>query len=258
LIEDEKGKGAVRADTTSRWEINRMTLHQGPYIHGYSEHPSTVEEMENGADYQNMWKESNYYIRDSITGWTKSGVSRIYVSSWDGMDGFVDPWGYSVIDDPTELQLKYATKDMAYATMKIGARKYVEGPLLKLASSPSSSDQKLYRLRVKKTPLKSSDMWMSALNDLGFDYILLNKRKTELIRTPKSKKITLSWENNERDTKVMWREDPNGRFIVSDIDRWAKQSNQVTMTPVPIWNEETQKFEHHRSIIKVDNLNDVY
>jgi hypothetical protein len=247
LVEDEKGKGAVRADTTSRWEINRMTLHQGPYIHGYSEHPSTVEEMESGADYQNMWRESNFYVRDPITGWTKSGVSRIYFASWDGMDGFIDPWGESVIDTPTEEQIKYAPKGAAYATLKMGAKKYVEEPLLKLASSPAASDQKLYRLRVKKTPLKSSDMWMSAINDLGFDYLLLNKRKIELIREPRSKKVNLFWENNVRDSTVRWREDPNGRFIVSDIERWDKQANKVTITPVPIWNEKSQKFEHHRA-----------
>jgi hypothetical protein len=247
IIEDEKGKGAVRSDTANRWEINIKTLHLGPRIHGWSEHPSTVEEMENAAEYQTMWKESDFYVRDPMTGWTKSGVTRIYFHSWDYMMGFVDPWGYSVIDDPTPLQLQYASKNSDYAHLKVGAKRYIEEPLLRLASSPDSQDQKKYRLRVKKTPLKSSDMWMSAINDLGFDYILLNKRKIELIREPKSKKITLSWENNERDTKVVWREDPNGRFVVSDIERWAKQANQVTMTPVPIWNEKSQKFEHQKA-----------
>lgn len=249
LLEDEKGKGAVRADTTNRWEVNKLTLSQGPIIHGYSEHPSTVEDIENGAEYEAEWWDSNYYIRNPINGQTKSGVRRLWVNSWDGLDGFVDPWGQSVIDKPTERQIKYAPPHAVYNKLKIGAKEYLEKDILPLLASGRPQDLKLYYLKIKKNPLKSADMWAGRSGDLGFDYPVIDKCIVILKRRNIVEKITepvdLAWKDGVPFSSIVIVRRDSGRFIMSDIERFEGQYNLWTYGAT-IWNEKKQTFENQR------------
>jgi hypothetical protein len=249
LLEDEKGKGAVRSDITNRWEVNKLTLSQGPIIHGYSEHPSTVEDIENGAEYESEWWSSNYYVRNPVNGQTKSGVRRLWIHSWDGHDGFVDAWGQSVIEKPNKRQMQFAPPHAVYNRLGIGAKEYLERDILPLLASGRPEDQKLYYLKIKKNPLKSADMWAGRSGDLGFDYPLLDKCIAILKRRqqvdPMVEACDLDWENGVPFSRVVIIRRDSGRFMMSDIERFESQYNLWTYG-ASIWNEKKQQFENQR------------
>lgn len=140
LLSDEEGKGASRADVGSRWEINKLTMGQDD-IHGYSEHPSTVEEMVEGSEYEEMWNKSNFYVRLPSNGQTRSGLMRIFIPAYDGLDGFVDYWGQSVIEKPTTRQIKYAPNEK-FAKFGMGAKQFIQADLDQLLASGRAADIK--------------------------------------------------------------------------------------------------------------------
>lgn len=244
LLSDEEGKGAARADVGSRWEINKLTMTQDD-IHGYSEHPSTVEEMvAGGAEYEAMWYQSNFYVRNRANGQTKSGLSRIFIPAQDGLDGFIDRFGMSVIERPTARQINMSP-NAKFAMLKMGAKEYLEVDLNPLLTTGKASDQKLYRERIRKHPMQSADMWIGTSGELGFDYKIIDRRIMELKREPQAKTYDLYWENDIQDTRVWYRENPYGRYTIVDIERFAARSNQWVMG-APIWNERHMRMENQR------------
>lgn len=223
LLSDEEGKGASRADVKRRWGINMLTMSQMDRIHGYSDHPSTVEEMvEGGAEFRTMCEQmSDFYVRNSV-GQTLSGLWYIFFKAEDGADNYIDAWGNSVMYDPTEEQIKYAPEGSSFTIRKMGAKRYLDSTLEALINDGSFDKLKEYREKLRRNPRVSSDCWKGAAGDMGWNIIKIDKA----IVDSKDKKVyrgNFYWA--ERDKKVAWMDDPNGRWSVSDFligrtNRW--------------------------------------
>ncbi|MBN1683741.1 hypothetical protein JW865_09350 [Candidatus Bathyarchaeota archaeon] len=217
LLSDEEGKGASRADVKTRWGINMLTMSQMQTIYGYCDHPSTVEEMKDGgAEYRSMFEFSDFYIRNT-SGQTLSGLLPLFFKATDGADGFIDRWGYSVIDDPTEDQIKYAPKGNTYAKSGRGSLNYLKTDLEILLNDGSFEKLKEYREKLRRNPLDSADCWRGAAGDMGFNIIIIDKA----IIDAKYKKVyqgNFVWERGIRDSKVVWKDDKvKGKWFVSDF-----------------------------------------
>jgi hypothetical protein len=144
----------------------------------------------------------------------------------------------------------FMSPNAKFARLGIGAKAYLEADLLPLLMTGKASDSKLYRERIRKNPMQSADMWTGTAGDLGFDYQIIDKRVIELKRHPLSKNYDLFWENNVQDTKVGYRENPNGRFIITNIEKFAKEANQWVFGAT-VWNEKKQTFENQRMPINM-------
>jgi hypothetical protein len=243
MVSDEDAK-VERIDAGTRWGVNRFTMHQGPAIHGYAEHSSTVEEMtEGGEEFYDMWVQSNFYNRDANSGWTKSGLFREFIPAYRAYDKFIGPWGESVIDDPTEEQLKYKPEGAAYRR-GFGARKYHQAWRDKLLRSKNSNDLKLYRERRRREPIKSSECWLGTAGDIGFPLEAIDSRLADLRLHDYNKIITgdFVWRGGIRDSIVDFIEKENGKFNVSlllDRDK-SYYSNQVEK--VQIWDGSQNRY----------------
>jgi hypothetical protein len=237
LLSDESGK-LERVSATTRWGVNRLTLKQGAQIHGWSEHPSTIEEMnEGGEEYYSMFKHSDFYNRDKITGQTKSGLAREFVPAFRAYDGFIDPWGFSVIDIPTQEQLDYSYDNCSYKQKKIGAKEYHITRRERLLKSGSPIDLKEYREIRRREPIKSSECWMGIGGDVGFPIEFMTKRLSKLRIDNYNKIITgnFIWRGGIRDSISDFIENPNGKFNVSLLldrkidERIPYRSNEVKL-----------------------------
>jgi len=210
-LDDEQGKIKI-VNTEKRWDINKLTMSQGARIFGYAKHPSTVEELnEGGREFQKMWEYSNFYIRKP-NGQTFSGLFRQFWKAWDGYDGFIDPWGYSVIETPTKEQLQYAPKSATYKSKKIGAKQYIieNREILKAKGDQDSLDK--YRETIRKEPIDSTECFMGSSGSIGFDIQILDARIKEL---ESMKKQTVSGNFRwvaERFGRVEWDPSENGKF----------------------------------------------
>lgn len=231
IVDDEAAK-RDRGEVSKAWAIDKKTLAQGPLIHGYSVHPSTVEEMSSGGVYyQNICEQSNFYDRDRSSGQTTSGLLRIFRPIYCGADGFIDEYGQSVIDDPTEFQLKHPAKDSVYHIYNKGSKQFWTEYFDGLSSDPTKHST--YRMEIRKSPMRYSDCWIGGAGDMGFDYVAIDQRLAEL----RMKQQTIKGNFIRRGDFVEWVQDDNGRFLVSNL--FLGQQNKWTYGN-DVWDEKKQ------------------
>lgn len=227
---DEMGKHE-RASASSKWGVTKLTLSQGPSIHGYVEMPTTIEEMnQGGEDFYIIWQQSNFYIRDKVTGQTLSGLGREFVPSYRAYDGFIDAWGFSVVDPPTDEQIEYAPPNSMYAIKRIGTRDYHHKRRDALLASGSPRDLKTYRELIRKEPLNSTECWMGTGGDVGFPLEQMQQRLSEL-RIENYKDI-ITGNFVEVNGLVEFHESKNGNWDVSMLldQKGGYRSNERTIT----------------------------
>lgn len=233
LVDDEAAK-VETADVSKRWAIDKLTLAQGTSIHGYSVHPSTVEEMSSsGIYYQTMWEHSNFYKRIRANGQTLSGLFRIFRKVDYGSDGFIDKAGYSVVGDPTEWQLNNPAHDSVYHILKKGSAQYWDEYYADMIADSTKHSQ--YRIEIRKNPRRSADCWLGSVGDMGWSYIILDQRLAEL----RIKPVSIKGNFKRRGDIVDWHQDDNGRFVVSNL--FLGQQNQWTYGE-DVWDEKKQSF----------------
>jgi len=211
-----------------RWNVNKlaMSLGGGSEIIGWSMHPSTVEEMdEGGIEYMMLCGQSKFYNRQP-NGQTLSGLFELFIPAQDGLEGFVDKWGFSVTDDPTEEQIR-SRPTAIFAQMRIGARKYLQDKLdvLLKRGDPASLEQ--YRSERRKMPMCYADCWLGTSGDMGFNIEIIDARRAELRRRKKHVNGFFKWRGGVQDTEVEWVNDPNGRFEISRIMQEQESNRKI-------------------------------
>jgi hypothetical protein len=91
--------------------------------------PSTVNEMTKagGAEFKKVWDSANQFEHPR----TPNRLVRYFYAAFDGYVGFIDRYGNSVIDAPTEEQYEYLVEhyvgagDLEEADIRLGAREYL-------------------------------------------------------------------------------------------------------------------------------------
>lgn len=222
-LQDEEGKDP-RAQIFERWNVNKIAMSRGggTKIIGYSMHPSTVEEMDSaGMEYYKLAQLSCFYERMPVTGQTYSGLARIFIPAYRKMDGFIDRWGKSVIENPTERQRKASPRSKFAITGK-GARETLQSQLDALAAKGTPEALEAYRSRRRKFPMKWADCWLGAAGNVGFNLEIIDGRLEELNRMRSFGKMNYKVgyfdraNKNDSQSDVIWITDPeNSKFRIS-------------------------------------------
>ena len=149
----------------------KQTLSQGngAIIHGFSMHPTTVADMEAGGGYNfhTLCDQSNYYDRSEVTGQTKSGLFRLFIPAYDGLEGFVGPYGESIIGTPTQEQAKFINRNY-------GAKEHLESELVRLRLDDTPESQKKLKELIQLFPTCYADCFRMTGGDVGFDTEILD------------------------------------------------------------------------------------
>lgn len=213
---EEEGKCRLE-DINARWDIIKKCLAQGKEIdiHGFSIHPTTVRDMEDkngrgGMAFYKLCNDSNYYQRLMTNGQTYSGLYRLFIPGYDGMEGFIGRFGESIIDTPTPEQALFIKKDY-------GAKHYImeEREMLLRKGTPEAME-KYYRIR-EETPICWADCFNIMSGNMGFNEVILDKRIAELRRqgTDYYTRGNFEWVGGIRDGKVTFvRDEVAGRWEV--------------------------------------------
>jgi hypothetical protein len=221
---DEEGKDS-RASIFERWSVNKMAMSRGggTNIIGYSLHPSTVEEMDGaGLEYYKLAQLSCFYERMPVVGQTYSGLARIFIPSYKKLEGYIDKWGKSVIEDPTERQMAHSPRAKFALTGK-GARETLQSQLDSLLSKGTPEALEAYRSRRRKFPMKWADCWLGSAGNAGFNLEIIDKRLAEINRDRTIHKQpyrtgNLYRENpNDNQSRVLWADSVEGKWELSMI-----------------------------------------
>jgi hypothetical protein len=230
LLLDEEGRES-QEDILARWQVLKLTLSTGAAsnIHGFSEHPSSVEEFDlKGVEsYYALCEGSDFYNRNDL-GQTSSGLFVFFQKAYEGLEGFIGKYGESIIETPTEEQIKYTRK-------KIGAKEYIDKTLSHLLKNKNHTEYQKFML---EHPTQYVQCFQNTNREVNFDVGEMTKAFERLSRgEEKNIKGNFLWVvpnlnnpltskeflkiniNNQYDSiaSVVFNPDDNGRWILSEV-----------------------------------------
>jgi hypothetical protein len=202
--------------------------------------PTTVEEMgKGGAKFLELWKDSSRASYSESTRTTVSGLCTLFIPAYDGLEGFVGPYGESIIDEPTPQQIAFLKKRYPKRKEFIGARQHIERRLDHLAQQ---GDWKKYYQFVRKHPCKEEDMFVTANQDTYFNKRIIEQTKLQIranshFADDLYQTGDLKWKDHRTKTEVVFvPNDVNGKFRFSgfppDEIRNKYKSNGVNRSPL--------------------------
>lgn len=168
---DEGGKWDKEAPFSEFIKIVSKTLVQGAKRVGFIECPSTVNEMtkSGGEEFKKVWDNADQFKFER----TPNRLVRYFSPAYDGYVGFIDRYGMSVIDEPTEEQYEYLIQfiedgDLTKDDIKAGAKKYLQSLRLPLKGSDLEEE-------IRMNPFDEEEMFMYA--GTGCEFIASNIQK---------------------------------------------------------------------------------
>jgi hypothetical protein len=205
--DDEVGKLKKGLSCWDRHTVVKECLVMGGDIIGYTVKTSTVGEMEKGGGkvFKHQCMMSNYYER-TPNGQTRSGLANLFIPAFDGLQGFIDQFGMSVIDTPTKEQSEYIGR-------KIGAREFL---LNRRKGFIDAGDQEGLSEEIRLYPMRFVECFRTASKSSGFNMNKLETYIDELSFTRQAIAVgNFVWKDGKKDTSVIFIENPQGKFRVS-------------------------------------------
>jgi len=203
--DDEIGRLKKGVSCLTRHEVVKECLVDGADIIGFTVKTSTVGEMEKGGgkDFKALCKLSDYYER-TPNGQTPSGLAVLFIPAYEGLKGFIDQYGISIVGNPTKAQANYTG-------YKIGAREFL---LNRRKGYLSNQDSLSGEIRLY--PMRLAECFRTSQKSSGFNMLKLEGYidDMELTKQPVARG-NFAWKDNEKDTKVEFVLNKNGKFRVS-------------------------------------------
>lgn len=216
---DEFGK-TTEANIDRRHQIIKRCLTQGngSQINGLALYTSTVGEMtkKGGVNALTLCKKSKFSQRNLI-GQTMSGLVIYFRPAYDGMEGFIDKYGNSIIEDPAEEDIwKLTTITRDPSGKLVGAKRFLEEQREKWLDSEDFEAQEAYEEEVRLSPMSFDECFITAGQGTGFNLKKINDRIKELqFDDTSTVRGNFEWRNGVKDSVVEWKPDKNGRFDIS-------------------------------------------
>lgn len=206
--DDEVGKLKKGLSCWNRHLVVKECLVMGSVIVGFTIKTSTVGEMERGGGrmFKHQCMMSNYFSR-TPNGQTRSGLATLFIPAYDGLEGFIDKHGDSVIDAPTKEQAKFIGRN-------IGAKEYLFN---RRKGYIDAGDYEGLSEEIRLYPMSFTECFRTASKSSGFN---MQKLETFIDNLRFSREHPLvkgdfRWVGGLRDTRVEFVASKNGKFIVS-------------------------------------------
>lgn len=187
-LADEAGK-TKNVNVYDRHQVVQFCLQQEETIIGKALYTTTVEEMEDGGEsFKQLWEASNQEVRDG-NGRTKSGLYQYFMPAYKTL--FYDKYGMA--DEGKAMEFYN------------NARESLAGDSRALASY------------IRKNPFTIEEAFFSEGDSCLYDALAINKQIQSVTWIDKKElylRGEFSWENGERDTRVVFKETSNGKFLV--------------------------------------------
>lgn len=211
---DEVGK-TVEVDTYRRHHIVKqcLTLGGGRIVTGKAIYTSTVGEMEKegGENFLKLCKDSHHNERTE-NNQTKSGLYNLFIPAWDGLEGFVDEYGDSVVENP-EKPIKGHFEGKAI-WIKIGSREYIKNTRQAYIDDGNFES---YNEEVRMYPTSFAECFKGQARNCNFNIMILENRLADFNHGNKLvARGNFKWEENVKNTRIEWHPDPtSGKFYIS-------------------------------------------
>ena len=220
LVHDESGKWLVPNNILNNWRVTKTCLRLGSRIVGKCMMGSTVNALaKGGQNFKDLYYDSDPNKRNA-NGQTKSGLYSLFIPMEYNMEGFIDEYGFAVIDNP-----KTPIMGIDGRLIKVGAVTYWENEVEALKHDADALNE-FYRQYPRTESHAFRDESKQSLFNLTKIYQQIDYNDS-LIRDRVLTRGSFTWRNGEKDTEVIWTPDSRGRFLVSWIPPESLRNNVV-------------------------------
>ena len=204
---DEAGKWEKPTDIRDAWRIQRTCLIVGRKIVGKAMVGSTVNPMDKGGkEYKELWRDSDPNERNA-NGRTRTGLYRLFMPSYESLEGFFDKYGHPVVDDPPKAIEGLDGEDIIF-----GAKTYLKNERESLKSDPSELNEV-----TRQFPFTTDEAFRDSIDGSLFNIGKIYEQiqyNDDLFPNPVVRG-NFVWKDGVQDTKVVFKPDPKGRFRVA-------------------------------------------
>ena len=220
LVEDESGKLLPPNNILNGWRVRKTCLRLGSRIVGKCMMGSTVNALaKGGQNFKDLYYDSDPNKRNA-NGQTKSGLYSLFIPMEYNMEGFIDEYGFAVIDNP-----KTPIMGIDGRLIKVGAVTYWENEVEALKHDADALNE-FYRQYPRTESHAFRDESKQSLFNLTKIYQQIDYNDS-LIRDRVLTRGSFTWRNGQQDTEVIWTPDSRGRFLVSWIPPDSLRNNVV-------------------------------
>lgn len=210
LIMDETGKWLRPNDLEQAWRVHKTCAVLGSKIIGKVWMCSTCNALDQGGqEFKDLYGDSNVLERNN-NGRTKSGLYALFIPARFNTEGFIDRYGFPVIETPEEPVMGV---DGEY--IEQGFNDWWQGEVEGLKSKPDSLNEFYRQFPETEAHAFRDDSKNSLFNlEAIYDHIDLNDAtgiKDVIIRG------NFGWKDGKRDTEVIFYPDNRGRFLINWI-----------------------------------------
>ena len=207
LFLDEAGKWEKPADVREAWRINRTCLIVGRKIVGTALVGSTVNPLaKGGSQFKDLWADSNPSERNA-NGRTRSMLYRIFIPSFEALEGFFDKFGNPIVEDPSEPVIANDGE-----IIDIGARTYLSNERNALKGDANELNEV-----VRQFPFSPDEAFRdsvtSSLFNLGKIYEQLEYNS--MMYPKPTVQGNFVWKGGVIDSEVQFVPNPEGRWVLA-------------------------------------------
>jgi hypothetical protein len=222
LIEDEAAKLEKPVNILNGWRVRKTCLRLGSRIIGKCMMGSTSNSLDKGGDnYKKLYYDSDVRKRNA-NGQTKSGLYSLFIQMDYNYEGYIDQYGHAVLEDPATPIA--SAQDGEWITNSVITNWQNEVDSLK--GDPAALNEH-YRQFPRTESHAFRDETKSSLFNLTKIYQQIDYNDG-MMQDHVLTRGYFHWANGEKDTKVIWTPDKNGRFLVSWIPGPHINNNYIT------------------------------
>ena len=208
LVHDESGKWERPNNILNNWRVTKTTLRLGSRVIGKCMMGSTSNALDKGGrNFKKLYDSSDVNKRNA-NGQTRSGLYSLFIPMEWNYEGYIDAYGYPVFDTPQEKVLgPHGTP------IKLGVIEYWDNEVEGLKDDQDGLNE-FYRQFPRTTKHAFRDESKMSLFNLTKIYQQIDFNE-DLKNSIKVTKGSFQWENGDKNSKVIFVPNNNGRFLVT-------------------------------------------
>ncbi len=208
LVHDESGKWIKPNNILNNWRVTKTCLRLGSKIIGKCLMGSTSNSLDKGGkNFKKLYEDSSILKRNA-NGQTKSGLYSLFIPMEYNMEGFIDLYGHPVLRKSTDK-----VKGVDGEWIENGAIDYWEAEVESLKSDADALNE-YYRQFPRTESHAFRDESKASIFNLTKIYQQIDFNDS-LIKEHHLTRGNMSWLNGIKDTKVVFKPDTRGRFLIS-------------------------------------------
>ena len=219
LIHDESGKWEKPENILNNWRVTKTCLRLGSKVIGKCMMGSTSNALDKGgANFKKLYYDSDAKSRNA-NGQTKSGLYSLFIPMEWNFEGYIDKFGMPVLKTPDK---PIQGNDGEY--INTGAVDYWENEVDSLKNDADALNE-FYRQFPRTESHAFRDESKQSLFNLTKIYQQIDYNDG-LMKAKYLTRGSFHWENGIKDSRVIWRPNKTGRFLVSWIPKYELQNRK--------------------------------